>query len=148
MMPAERLPLLGCLRTDQHPGHAWSPLNDDEDHWCDGLNADGTAPYDPARRGYQPPPPSQASNPLDQLDRIARQVRGHVTLHAAYGTAASRHPDPDWSCQIVWATGEPEQPVLSFYGVGTTLLYAVRHVLAQIEAAVAAQTPTPEEEAP
>lgn len=144
MMPAERLPLLGCPRGDQHPGHSWHLGRDEA--WCDGLNADGTSPYDPARRGYQPSPPSQSLDPLVALDRSAREVKGHVTLHASYGPQASRHPEPDWSCQLVWATGQPEQPVLSFYGVGTSMQHAVRHLLHQIEEAVAAQATPPEEE--
>lgn len=152
MRPPDPIRISACSRGDQHPGHvheAWDSATEASlEFWCDGRNADGTSPYDPERPGYEPErlPPSQSLDPLGQLDGIAREVKGHVTLHAAYGTAARRHPDPDWSCQIVWATGQPEQPVLSFYGDGPTLPAAVRHVLVQIEAAIAAQTP--EEEPP
>lgn len=148
MRPPDELPVLWCGVFDQHPGHAWSdPLIDAEgERWCDGTNADGTTPYDPARPGYEAPPepPLGQGDPFAQLDAVARQVKGHVTIHASYGPEAERHPDPDWSCQLVWATGAPEAPVASYYGVGTTMPYAIRHVLTQIAAAIAA-LPTSQE---
>lgn len=55
------VPLEACDRIDQHPGHLWlrAGLNLDEgNRWCDGMNADGTAPYDPMRAGYEKPAPS------------------------------------------------------------------------------------------
>lgn len=143
MMPAERLPLLGCLRTDQHPGHAWSPLNDDDDAWCDGLNADGTAPYDPARRGYAKPPAlTQQPRPLEALAAIASDVKGHISIHASYGPEAIRHPAPDWTCQLIYTVTDEirgSNPV-TWFGTGATLDAAVEQILDQLLAALAERT--------
>jgi hypothetical protein len=139
----DELTVLWCGEAAQHPSHQWFARDTGGEFWCDGTNADGTSPYDPSRPGYEPePPPPEPplgqGDPSTQLDAVARQVKGHVTIHASYGPEAERHPDPDWSCQLVWATGQPEQPVASYYGVGTSMPYAIRHVLTQIAAAIAA----------
>lgn len=78
------------------------------------------------------------SDPLLRIEMIAREVLGHLTIHASYGEEATRHPDPDWTCQLVWATGQPAEPIQSFFGAGSTLAFAVAHVLAQIDAAIQA----------
>lgn len=139
MRPPDELPVLWCGNIKQHPGHIWQHGRDEA--WCDGCNADGTSPYDPARPGYEPePPPPEPplgqGDPFAQLDAVAREVRGHVTIHASYGEEATRHPDPDWSCQIVWATGRPDEPTHAFFGAGTTMPHAIRHVLTQIREAI------------
>lgn len=81
---------------------------------------------------------------LADLDQFARQVRGHVTLHATYGVEAQRHPEPDWSCQLTFST--PDGPG-AYYGTGASAEEAISDVLRQIYAAIEAQIP-PEEEAP
>lgn len=52
------LPIVECARHDQHPAHAYHDAGVEGEEalreaWCPGLNADGTAPYDPARPGYE-----------------------------------------------------------------------------------------------
>lgn len=47
---ARELPVIPCPRVDQHPAHAWETAEEGSpEAWCRGLNADGTAPYDPTR---------------------------------------------------------------------------------------------------
>lgn len=54
--PGEDLPVKQCSRDEQHEGHRWvaepSETSTGGAAWCDGLNADGTAPYDPGRPGW------------------------------------------------------------------------------------------------
>lgn len=54
--PGEDLPVKQCSRYEQHEGHRWvaepSETSTGGAAWCDGLNADGTAPYDPGRPGW------------------------------------------------------------------------------------------------
>lgn len=59
LVQARMVPPSGqCLRPDQHAAHAWVLEGEGEGPqpttrlWCDGLNADGTAPYDPGRPGW------------------------------------------------------------------------------------------------
>jgi hypothetical protein len=87
------------------------------------------------------------TDPLERLLEYGRVTLGHVTIHANFGVLASRSPDPDWTCQLVWATGQPEEPLLSFYGYGTSLVFAAAQALAQIDARLAALAADDGEEA-
>lgn len=122
------------------------PTGDTTWHRAEHLMRVGSARENelhPETRAGYPPPPDEPEplvlieggdlDPMTRLEAYGRATLGHVTIHADYGPLASRTPDPDWTCQLVWATGEPEQPTLSFYGFGTTLVFAVAHVLAQID---------------
>lgn len=52
-VPPRELEIQRCGRIHQHPGHVWMEKGvGPGEWWCEGLNADGTAPFDPARPGY------------------------------------------------------------------------------------------------
>lgn len=138
--PGEEVVILWCGNQIQHPGHRYEvtddPDNEPDAFWCSGLNADGTAPYDPARAGYEQPTPAPVQlAPLDQLAAIAAEVKGHLSLHASYGPEAIRHPAPDWTAQLIYTAGDPPQPV-AWFGTGGTLDLACQAVVEQIEEAV------------
>lgn len=161
LKPPDPIPVLWCGNLDQHPGHVWRHGRDEA--WCDGANADGTIPYDPQRPGYEPPPPPPPpppesppesppaepapESPLSLLATIAREVQAHLTLHASYGPEAIRHPEPDWTCQLAWATSDPAEPVLAYFGTGASLVEAAARVVEQITDAIAA-LPDPQEDTP
>lgn len=73
------------------------------------------------------------STPITDLVAHAARVEGHVTLHANYTPTSTRHPEPDWSAQVIWIvtdqqTGQSEPA--SIYGTGATLAEACATALA------------------
>lgn len=72
---------------------------------------------------------------LDTLAELARETQGHVTIHCSYGPDATRHPDADWTAQLIYTAGEPPAPQ-AWFGVGASLGLACQHVLDQIQRAV------------
>lgn len=136
--PPQRSPIRRCNRVDQHAAHAWRAsdfgVGDSILSWCDGLNADGTSPYDPMRPGYEAPPVE--ADPILLLLAHAASVGGHVTIHANYSPSSSRKPEPDWSAQVLWIAspteGAPQEPY-SVYGSGANLHEACSAALTQLD---------------
>lgn len=85
---------------------------------------------------------------LSRLEEVARNWRGHITLHADHGSMS-----PEWTCQLAYMgvartpDGQLVAQPANWYATGPTLTAAVEHLLAQIdaqiEAAVAAATDPP-----
>lgn len=90
--PPDLLSVSACESTVQHVGHAW-PDGPDKEYWCRGLNADGTAPYDPLRAGFDAT--------LSGYERVPVLVAPHVyvseqrPVRAALREAAGFEPDHD-----------------------------------------------------
>lgn len=148
-MAEDRL-ILWCGNAAQHPAHTWESgaavagLEPDP-LWCDGCNADGTTPYDPMRPGYErperPTPEVVKASPLWALSEIAADVKGHLSLHASWGSEAIRHPAPDWTAQLIYTaavTGPQPEPV-AWFGTGATLDEACEGILDQLLAALASK---------
>lgn len=169
-MAEDRL-ILWCGNAAQHPAHTWESgaavagLEPDP-LWCDGCNADGTTPYDPMRPGYErperkqlcasgrkdepvpmderperPTPEAVHASPLWALGEIAADVKGHLSLHASWGSEAIRHPAPDWTVQLIYTaavTGPQPEPV-AWFGTGATLDEACEGILDQLLAALASK---------
>lgn len=145
------IPVLCCLAVElrqQHPSHVHQ-VDRLGEVWCYGCNADGTQPYDPMRPGYErperPTPEVVHASPLWALSEIAADVKGHLSLHASWGSEAIRHPAPDWTAQLIYTaavTGPQPEPV-AWFGTGATLDEACEKILDQLLAALASK-PTQE----
>lgn len=78
-------------------------------------------------------------SPLWALGEIASDVGGHLSLHGSWGPEAIRHPQPDWTAQLLYTAGDPPQPV-AWFGTGATLDEACEQILDQLLAALAKPT--------